>query len=125
MAAEAARWEGSEVVVSEGKRSPGRKLLVAGRGGLNLTHAEPLDASLGRYREAAGRLEPFVRAFPPEALREWAAALGQPTWVGSSRRVFPKGGKAAPLLRAWIARLKRSGVRIVTRHRWIGFDGPA
>ena len=121
MAAEAAVARGASVTVFEQKRSVGRKLLVAGKGGLNLTHAEPLDAFLERYGDARARLEPFVRAFPPEALRALADSLGQTTWVGSGGRVFPKDAKAAPFLRAWIARLKRAGVRFHTQHAWRGW----
>ena len=123
MAAEAAAARGASVHVFEQKRSAGRKLLVAGKGGLNLTHGEPLEGFLQRYREARPRLEPFVRAFPPDALRAFADALGQSTWVGSSGRVFPRDAKAAPLLRAWIARLKETGVRFFTRRRWHGWKG--
>lgn len=109
------------VTVFEAKPSAGRKFLVAGKGGLNLTHSEPLEAMLDRYREARPRLEPFLRAFPPSALRELADGLGQKTWIGSSGRVFPKGALAAPLLRAWLARLRGAGVVFRTRHRWLGF----
>jgi uncharacterized flavoprotein (TIGR03862 family) len=121
MAATAASERGRPVTVFEAKPSAGRKFLVAGKGGLNLTHSEPLDAMLDRYREARPRLEPFLRAFPPSALRELADGLGQKTWIGSSGRVFPKGALAAPLLRAWIARLRAGGVVFRTRHRWTGF----
>ncbi len=125
MAAQAARDGGAEVTVFEAKRTAGRKFLVAGKGGLNLTNAEPLEPFLARYREGTPRLAPFVRAFSPEKLRAFADGLGQTTWVGSSRRVFPKDAKAAPLLRAWIARLKKNGVKFHTRTRWIGFEGRA
>ena len=121
MAAEAAVARGATVAVFDQTRSVGRKLLVAGKGGLNLTHAEPLDTFLDRYGEARARLEPFVRAFPPAALRALADSLGQTTWVGSSGRVFPKDAKAAPLLRAWISRLKRAGVRFHTQYAWRGW----
>ena len=80
--------------------SPGRKFLLAGRGGLNLTHSEPLDAFLERYGKARAAIAPFIEAFPPQALRDWAGELGQETFVGSSGRVFPKAFKASPLLRA-------------------------
>jgi uncharacterized flavoprotein (TIGR03862 family) len=102
--------------------SAGRKFLMAGRGGLNLTHSEPLPAFLARYREAAPRLEPAISTFPPETLREWSAALGQPTFVGSSGRVFPESFKASPLLRAWLRWLDSQGVRFAFRHRWNGWD---
>ena len=121
MAAEAASARGAEVVVVERKRSVGRKFLVAGKGGLNLTHSEPLDSFLRKYGGASPHLEPFVRAFPPDALRAFADALGQTTWIGSSGRVFPKDAKAAPLLRAWVARLRRGGVEFRSRLRWAGF----
>lgn len=124
-AAMAASDAGADVELLEWKPSAGRKFLVAGKGGLNLTHAEPLDAFLGRYREVTGvagtRIADYVRAFPPSALRALADSLGAETWVGSTGRVFPKEGKAAPLLRAWIARLKSRGVRVRTRVRWSGF----
>ena len=102
--------------------SPARKLLIAGRGGLNLTHSEPLERFLDRYGAARGALEPVIRAFPPEALVAWCEGLGQPTFVGSSGRVFPRAMKASPLLRAWLARLAALGVTLRTRHRWAGFD---
>jgi uncharacterized flavoprotein (TIGR03862 family) len=102
--------------------SAGRKFLMAGRGGLNLTHSEPLPHFLARYREAMPQLKAAVDAFPPEALRDWSDALGQPTFVGSSGRVFPKAFKASPLLRAWLRRLDAAGVQFVFRHRWIGWD---
>lgn len=123
MAAEAAAAAGASVAVFDHKRSVGRKFLVAGKGGLNLTHSEPLDAFLDRYGSSRARLEPFVRAFPPEALRAFADALGQKTWVGSSGRVFPRESKAAPLLRAWIARLRKSGVTFHVQREWRGWSG--
>jgi uncharacterized flavoprotein (TIGR03862 family) len=102
--------------------SAGRKLLMAGRGGLNLTHSEPLPAFLARYREAQARLAPMITAFSPEHLRQWTEALGQPTFVGSSGRVFPQAMKASPLLRAWLRRLHLMGVTFALRHRWTGWD---
>jgi uncharacterized flavoprotein (TIGR03862 family) len=102
--------------------SAGRKFLMAGRGGLNLTHSEPLPEFLSRYREAMPNLVPAIQAFPPDALREWSEALGQPTFVGSSGRVFPKAMKASPLLRAWLRRLNSMGVQFAFRHRWTGWD---
>src|SRR5690348_8985114 len=122
MAAEVLARGGAAVTVFDAMASAGRKFLLAGRGGLNLTHSEPLPAFLARYREAASRLEPSISAFPPQALREWSAALGQPTFVGSSGRVFPQGFKASPLLRAWLRRLDSQGVRFAFRHRWTGWD---
>lgn len=100
----------------------GRKFLMAGRGGLNLTHSEPLPRFLARYGRAAPQLTPAIEAFPPEALRDWCERLGQPTFVGSSGRIFPKAMKASPLLRAWLARLGGLGVRVALRHRWTGWD---
>ena len=127
MAAEAAAEAGCAVTVYDQMPRPGRKFLLAGRGGLNLTYAEPLDAFLARYREGGDRLEPLIRAFPPEALRAWADGLGAATFVGSSGRVFPKAMKASPLLRAWLQRLGGLGVRFEGRARWAGFtdDGVA
>src|SRR5262249_13131183 len=102
--------------------SAGRKFLMAGRGGLNLTHSEPLPAFLARYREAALRLEPAISAFPPDQLRAWSETLGQTTFVGSSGRGFPEGFKGSPLLRAWLRRLDSTSVKFAFRHRWIGWD---
>jgi hypothetical protein len=102
--------------------SVGRKLLLAGRGGLNLTHAEAMPAFLSRYGAARVWLEPIIATFPPAALIRWCNGLGQPTFVGSSARVFPSSMKASPLLRAWLRRLAELGVRIRARHRWIGWQ---
>src|SRR6185437_14053444 len=102
--------------------SAGRKFLMAGRGGLNLTHSEALPQFLGRYGKAMPHLKAAIEAFPPDALRDWSAALGQPTFVGSSGRVFPQAFKASPLLRAWPRRLDASGVQFALRHRWTGWD---
>src|SRR6201987_818537 len=113
MAAEMLAQGGSRVTVYDAMPSAGRKFLMAGRGGLNLTHSEPLPAFLARYRGAAPRLEAAISAFSPQALREWSEALGQPTFVGSSGRVFPESFKASPLLRAWLRRLDLQGVRVV------------
>ncbi len=121
MAAEALARGGAAVTVLDHMPSPARKLLIAGRGGLNLTHSEPLDLFLSRYGEARSALEPAIRAFPPEALRDWAHGLGQETFIGSSGRVFPHVLKASPLLRAWLARLAGLGVQLRPRHRWLGF----
>ncbi len=121
MAAEVLAQAGAAVTVFDHLPSPARKLLMAGRGGLNLTHAEPLEALLARYGSARPALEPAIRAFPPEALRAWADNLGAETFTGSSGRVFPRALKASPLLRAWLARLAGLGVRISPRHRWQGF----
>ncbi|MFC3076622.1 NAD(P)/FAD-dependent oxidoreductase [Phenylobacterium terrae] len=122
MAAERLSAAGAAVTVYERMPTFGRKFLMAGRGGLNLTHSEPLDRFKARYGEAAGRLGPYLEAFPPKALIAWAEGLGQPTFTGSSGRVFPKALKASPLLRAWLARLARQGVRLETRAEWLGWD---
>ena len=119
-AAEAVARAG-RVVVHDASPSPARKFLLAGRGGLNLTHSEPLTTFLARYGEAAPRLRPAIEAFPPAALRAWAAELGEETFVGSSGRVFPKSFKATPLLRAWLRRLDSLGVTLRSRSRFIGF----
>ena len=120
MAAEVLATAGVAVTVLERMPSVGRKLLLAGRGGLNLTHTEPLDAFLDRYGDARPRLEAAIRAFGPDDLRAWAAGLGQPTFVGSSGRVFPEAFRATPLLRAWLRRLADLGVEIRTRTSWTG-----
>jgi uncharacterized flavoprotein (TIGR03862 family) len=122
MAAEVLAQGGAGVTVFDAMPSAGRKFLMAGRGGLNLTHSEPLPAFLARYREAAPRLEPAISAFPPDRLRAWSDTLGQTTFVGSSGRVFPESFKASPLLRAWLRRLNSQGVQFAFRHRWIGWD---
>src|ERR1700730_17394290 len=122
MAAEVLAQGGANVTVYDAMPSAGRKLLMAGRGGLNLTHSDPLPAFLKRYREAMPQLAPAISAFPPDALRQWSDALGQPTFVGSSGRVFPKAFKASPLLRAWLRRLDSMGVQFALRHRWTGWD---
>ena len=122
MAAETAARRGARVTVFERMPSPGRKLLIAGRGGLNLTHSEPLEAFLDRYGPARAWLEPAIRRFPPAALIAWAEGLGQETFVGTSGRVFPRAMKASPLLRAWLARLDGLGVALRLRHRWLGWE---
>jgi hypothetical protein len=122
MAAEALAQGGARVTVYDAMPSAGRKFLMAGRGGLNLTHSEPLPQFLARYREAKAKLAATIEAFSPGALREWSEALGQPTFVGSSGRVFPKAFKASPLLRAWLRRLDAAGVQFFFRHRWTGWD---
>ena len=110
MAAEELAGAGFAVTVYDRMASVGRKFLLAGRGGLNLTHSEPLETFLTRYRPAPPRLVAAIRDFPPERLRAWCESLGQPTFVGSSGRVFPKAMKASPLLRAWLRRLQGVGV---------------
>jgi uncharacterized flavoprotein (TIGR03862 family) len=122
MAAEALAQGGATVTIYDAMPSAGRKFLMAGRGGLNLTHSESLPQFLARYREAAPHLQAAIEAFPPNALREWSEALGQETFIGSSGRVFPKAFKASPLLRAWLRRLDSMGVKLALRHRWIGWD---
>jgi uncharacterized flavoprotein (TIGR03862 family) len=122
MAAEVLAEGGVEVDVFDAMPSVGRKFLLAGKGGLNLTHSEALDVFVGRYRERAHMLDPVIRAFGPAALREWAQTLGVDTFVGTSGRVFPRDMKAAPLLRAWLHRLRHRGVRFHMRHRWGGWD---
>lgn len=117
--------QGFGVDIHERMPSVGRKFLMAGRGGLNLTHAEPLESFIARYGARADRLRPMIEAFSPGDLRDWADSLGAETFVGSSGRVFPKALKASPLLRAWLRRLEAQGVRLHTRHDWQGFDGKA
>lgn len=122
MAAETLAAGGAWVTIYDRMPSLGRKFLMAGRGGLNLTHSEPTEPFLRRYGAAADRLDPVIQAFPPSALRAWAEGLGQETFVGSSGRVFPRAMKASPLLRAWLARLAGLGVQVRTRHTWLGWD---
>lgn len=122
MAAERLSARGCRVTVFERMPSVGRKLLIAGRGGLNLTHSEPFDRFKTRYGAAGDRLAPYLDAFPPSALVAWAEGLGQATFTGSSGRVFPKALKASPLLRAWLRRLAAQGVRLETRTEWLGWD---
>jgi uncharacterized flavoprotein (TIGR03862 family) len=122
MAAEALAEAGAPPLVLDHAPSPARKFLMAGRGGLNLTHFEPLELFMTRYGGAAAYLRPAIEAFTPEALRQWCERLGETTFVGSSGRVFPKSFKASPLLRAWLRRLAALGVGIRPRHRFCGFD---
>lgn len=124
-AAEALAGSGARVVVLERMPTPARKFLLAGRGGLNLTHSEPLDSFLARYVVQPGPLIAAVRRCPPQSLVAWAEGLGQPTFIGSSGRIFPRAMKASPLLRAWLARLAAQGVQIRTRAEVIGLEpGP-
>src|SRR5690349_16971637 len=111
MAAEVARAAGVEVDLFEAKGSVGRKFLIAGKGGLNLTHSEPRPAFDARYRERAADVAHWLDDFDADALRDWARGLGVETFVGTSGRVFPTDLKAAPLLRGWVRRLRESGVR--------------
>jgi uncharacterized flavoprotein (TIGR03862 family) len=120
MAAEVLAKGGASVRVVDHMASPARKFLMAGRGGLNLTHSEALETFLDRYGAARGILEPAIRAFPPEALIDWCNGLGIETFIGSSGRVFPKAMKASPLLRAWLRRLDSLGVTLELRTRWTG-----
>jgi len=122
MAAEILAQGGAAVTVYERMPTVGRKFMMAGRGGLNLTHSEDFEPFLARYGAAAEGLRPVLEAFPPAALTAWAEGLGQETFVGTSGRVFPKALKASPLLRAWLARLAELGVQIRTRCIWRGWD---
>ncbi len=126
MAAEVLAAGGASVHVYDAMPSAGRKFLLAGRGGLNLTHSEALPAFLGRYDTAARpSVERWLGMLSPQALRDWAHALGVETFVGTSGRVFPQEMKAAPLLRAWMARLRAHGVQFHMRHRWLGWAAGA
>jgi uncharacterized flavoprotein (TIGR03862 family) len=125
MAAETLAAGGARVLVAEAKPTPGRKLLMAGKSGLNLTKAEPPAAFAAAYTQGGDWLAPILAGLGPEAVVAWAAGLGVETFTGSSGRVFPRAMKAAPLLRAWISRLDGQGVAIRTRWRWLGWDGPA
>ncbi len=122
IAAETLARAGVAVTVYDQMPSLGRKLLMAGRGGLNLTHSEPLADFLKRYGDADELLLAAVSEFPPAALRAWADELGADTFVGSSGRVFPKALKTSPLLRTWLLRLRNLGVTVKLRHRWEGWD---
>ncbi len=121
MAADILSAHGVQVDLYDAMPSVGRKFLLAGVGGMNITHAETHGAVVARYGERAAHLRPLLEAFSPESLREWIHALGIETFVGSSGRVFPTGMKAAPLLRAWLHRLRDAGVRFHVRHRWLGW----
>ncbi len=122
MAAEVLAREGIAVTVYDHMATPGRKFLMAGRGGLNLTHSEDLPSFLPRYGKAEPYLRPAIEAFPPSSLIAWCEGLGLPTFIGTSGRVFPRAMKASPLLRAWLARLRSLNVMVRPRHRWIGWD---
>ena len=122
MAAEAAASRGAAVHLFDAMPSVGRKFLMAGKSGLNLTHAEPFEAFLDRFGRDRDHLTPALERFGPQSVRDWAGALGIETFVGSSGRVFPVDFKAAPLLRAWLRRLRATGVHVHVRHRWIGWD---
>ena len=125
MAAEVLSAQGHAVHLFDAMPSVGRKFLLAGKGGMNLTHAEPLEPFVQRYAERADALRPLLEAFGPQQVRDWAAGLGIETFVGSSQRVFPTDMKAAPLLRAWLHRLRHPApggqpVQFHMRHRWQG-----
>ncbi|ARJ67826.1 NAD(FAD)-utilizing dehydrogenase [Magnetospirillum sp. ME-1] len=122
MAAEVMAKQGVAVQVFDAMPSPGRKFLLAGKGGLNLTHSEPSERFIARYGAAAGFMAPLLAEFGPDHLRAWAEGLGIETFVGSSGRVFPAEMKAAPLLRAWMRRLRGLGVILHPRRRWLGWD---
>src|SRR5262245_13091229 len=122
MAAEVLANGGTSVILYDRMPSLGRKFLMAGRGGLNLTHSEDFDRFVSRYGAATPRLRAAIEAFPPSSLRKWCEALGQETFVGSSGRVFPKAMKSSPLLRAWLRRLDALGVVFKPRYVWTGFD---
>ena len=121
MAAETLRAAGLQVDLYDAKGSVGRKFLIAGKGGLNLTHSDPFDAFLARYGERAPDVSTWLRRFDADALRAWARGLGVDTFVGTSGRVFPTDLKAAPLLRGWVRRLREQGVRFHVLHRWLGW----
>ena len=122
MAADVLSQAGIGVAVYDAMPSAGRKFLMAGKGGMNITHAEAFPGFLSRYGEQQSRLEPILSAFPPAALRDWVHGRGIDTFVGSSGRVFPSNMKAAPLLRAWLHRLRNAGVKLHMRHRWLGWN---
>ncbi|WP_334190928.1 TIGR03862 family flavoprotein, partial [Noviherbaspirillum sp.] len=125
MAAEVLAAGGAQVDLYDAMPSVGRKFLLAGKGGMNITHAEPADAFRSRYGPRRAMLEPLLEGFDPDALRAWVHGLGIDTFVGTSQRVFPADMKAAPLLRAWLHRLREAGVRFHMRHRWIGWQDNA
>ncbi len=120
MAAERLARAGVSVVVHDAMPSVGRKLLMAGRGGLNLTHSEGIETFTARYREASATASSWLERFSPTHLIGWAEGLGQPVFTGSSGRVFPRAMKASPLLRAWLGRLAELGVEVRSRSRWVG-----
>ncbi|UHS64002.1 TIGR03862 family flavoprotein [Agrobacterium vaccinii] len=125
MAAEVLSAAGIAVTVYEAMPTVARKFLMAGKSGLNITHAEAYADFVTRFGQAGTRLRTALDDFTPAMLRDWALSLGQETFTGTSGRVFPVSMKASPLLRAWLTRLEAQGVQIKTRHRWIGFDGDA
>src|SRR5574343_568115 len=122
MAAEVLARAGLQVDLYDAMPSVGRKFLLAGVGGMNITHSEALDAFVHRYGARSSEIGRWLADFSPQDLRDWAAGLGVETFVGSSGKVFPKEMKAAPLLRAWLQRLRSLGVGIHVRHRWLGWQ---
>ena len=124
MAAEMLAQGGVQADLYDAMPSVGRKFLLAGVGGMNITHSEPFEAFVSRYGSRATAIRPLLKNFSPTALREWSHGLGVETFVGTSGRVFPKDMKAAPLLRAWLHRLREAGVRFHVRHRWLGWSVP-
>lgn len=125
MAAEVMADAGLSVTLCEAKPSVGRKFLMAGKSGLNLTKAEPFDPFLAAFQEASPALRPMLEAFDSQAVQDWTEGLGQEVFTGSTGRVFPRAMKASPLLRAWLARLTERGVQINTRWQWQGWEGDA
>ncbi|WP_146012559.1 NAD(P)/FAD-dependent oxidoreductase, partial [Janthinobacterium sp. AD80] len=124
MAAQEAAGQGARVELFDAMPSVGRKFLLAGRGGMNITHAEGYQPFVSRYGSQAPRIKPALDQFGPQKVRDWVHGLGVETFVGSSNRVFPADMKAAPLLRAWLHRLREAGVQFHMRHRWTGWrDG--
>lgn len=123
MAAEIIATAGHQVTIYDAMPTMGRKFLLAGRGGLNLTHSEPLEKFLTRYFAASNWLAPYIKAYDPQKLRKWCEELGQETFIGTSGRIFPCSMKASPLLRAWLKRLDNLGVDYRLRHLWQGFEG--
>ena len=122
MAAETLRAAGLQVDLYDAKGSVGRKFLIAGKGGMNLTHSDPFDVFVTRYCERRDEVAAWLRDFDADALRQWARGLGVETFVGTSGRVFPSDLKAAPLLRGWVRRLREQGVRFHVQHRWLGWN---
>jgi uncharacterized flavoprotein (TIGR03862 family) len=123
MAAEIIAAARHHVTIYDAMPSVGRKFLLAGRGGLNLTHSEPLEKFITRYFESSDWLSPYIKNYDPQKLRKWCEELGQETFIGTSGRIFPRSMKASPLLRAWLKRLENLGVNFLLRHSWQGFDG--
>jgi uncharacterized flavoprotein (TIGR03862 family) len=123
MAAEVISQAGTKVSVYDSMPSVGRKFLMAGKGGLNITHSDPYDLFLSRYGSRSGNIKPMLDRFDADALRTWVHQLGIDTFIGSSGRIFPAEMKAAPLLRAWLHRLRQSGVTFHVRHQWLGWSG--